>query len=327
MRDRSGKQAARRLTEVVLIGSLFACASIIGLPSPTRALDDGEVRISDPALAAEQKLIEDGAYSDARARLEKLVAERPDDVNVKLLGARLFRKIGLWSISIMEYEKVRQMNPDLVEPYIALSEMHRENLSVEIALGMAEEAVDRAPHSVRAREALISALIDNHNVREAQKELTALIKRFPADPDVLYLSYKVNKNLGELGSARSDLERAMKIRPDNVAWWFDLAEIYEDTGDYEQALATINKYIEVSPDSTRALNKLAEILEFRLYELDGAGRIYDRILTIEPDNQFALAGKDRLLRKRNDIAATIKRSVIRFFNYIGSLLFPKKSNV
>jgi tetratricopeptide (TPR) repeat protein len=306
---------------------LIAGVSIIGLPAPLHALEDGEVKIDDPSLSQEEKLIENGSYSAARARLEKLQQERPDDINVKILAARLFRKIGLWSISIMEYEKVRRENANLVEPYIALSEMHRENLSVEIALGMAQEAVLRAPHSVRAREALISALIDNHNVTQAQAELTALMKQRPADPDVLYLSFKVNKGIGELDKARQDLERAMKLRPDNVAWWFDLAEIYEDTGDYQQARATINKYIEAAPDSTRALSKLAEILEFRLYDLDGAQQIYERILVIEPDNQSALTGTERLLKKRNDLAAAIKRNVYRFFSFIGSLFSPRKTAV
>jgi tetratricopeptide (TPR) repeat protein len=189
---------------------------------------------------------------------------------------------------------------------------------------MAEEAVARAPQSVRAREALISALIDNHNVSQAQAELLALNKARPTDPEVLYLSFKVKKALGELEQARIDLEKAMKLSPNNVAWYFDLSEIYEDTGDYQQARATIGKYIEASPDSTRALAKLAEILEFRLYDLDGAKQIYDRILVIEPDNQSALAGKDRLLKKRNDLASTIKRNIYKFFAFIVSILSSKK---
>jgi len=328
MRNRYGPPRAARLMEVVLTGCLVSSISIIGLPAPIQALEDGEAKIDDPTLAEEVKLIENGSYSNARSRLEKLLKERPDDVNVKLLGARLFRKIGLWSISIMEYENVRRKNPEIVEPYIALSEMHRENLSVEIALAMAQEAVYRSPHSVRAREALISAYIDNHSVQQAQSELTELMKQRPADPDVLYLSFKVNKGIGELEKARADLERAMKLRPDNVGWLFDLAEIYEDTGDYQQARETINKYIDASPDSTRALSKLAEILEFRLYDLEGAKQIYDRILAIEPDNQSAILGKQRLARKRNDIAAAFKRGIYRFVAFIGSLFAgPKKTSV
>ena len=317
-------KSIRRATAIVLFASVIAGTSIIGLPMPTRAVEDGELKIEDPSLFAEEKLIEDGSYSAARARLEKLLAERPNDVNVRILAARLFRKIGLWSVSIMEYEKVRQVDPAIVEPYIALSEMHRENLSTEIALGMAEEAVALAPQSVRAREALISALIDNHNVNQAHAELTALIKERPTDPNVLYLSFKVKKGLGELEPARVDLEKAMKLAPDNVAWYFDLAEIYEDTGDYQNARATIGKYIEASPDSTRALSKLAEILEFRLYDIEGAKQVYDRILDIEPDNQSAVAGKERLLKKRNDLAAVLKRNIYKFFAFIASFFRPRK---
>ena len=105
---------------------------------------------------------------------------------------------------------------------------------------------------------------------------------------------------------------------------FDLAEIYEDTGDYKLARDAIQKYIDASPDSIRALSKLAEILEFRLYDLDGAKEIYDRVLVIEPDNQTALAGKERLVKKRNDIAAAIKRSIYKFISFISSLFSGDK---
>lgn len=316
------------LKEAVLVGFVISNLPFIGLPTPVFALEEGESIIDDPTLATEVKLIDDGSFSNARLRIDQLKRDRPDDVNVKLLAARLFRKTGLWSPSIMEYEGVRSKRPDLLEPYIALSEMHRENLSVDIALGMAREAVYLAPHSVRAREALISALIDNHNVQVALSELNELAKMKPEDPALLYLSFKVYKGIGEPEKARQFLERAVRISPDNVAWLFDLAEIYEDTGDYKLARDAIQKYINASPDSIRALSKLAEILEFRLYDLDGAREIYDRVLVIEPDNQAALAAKERLVKKRNDVAAAIKRSIYKFISYVLSFFAgDKKTDV
>ncbi len=307
------------MARTVSTGVLILSLSIIGLPAPIFAIEADDAKIDDPALANEVKLIEDGSYTKARVSIERLSQQRPDDVNVKLLAARLYRKIGLWSPAIMEYERVRRVRPDLVEPYIALSEMHRENLSVDFALGMAREAVAIAPHSVRAREALISALIDNHNVQQAQTELAELTRSKPEDPAVLYLSFKVFKGVGELEKARECLEHAVRISPENVAWLFDLAEIYEDTGDYNLARDAIQRYIDAAPDSTRALSKFAEILEFRLYDLDSAKQIYERMLVIEPDNQTALAGKERLLKKRNDVASAIKRSVYKFFAWLFSL--------
>lgn len=324
MRSRRSRLKRALILEAVSVGLVISSLSFIGLPTPVYALEEGEAKIDDATLAGEVKLIEDGSFSTARSRIDQLRAERPDDVNVKLLAARLFRKTGLWSPSIIEYEAVRSKRPDLLEPYIALSEMHRENLSVDIALGMAREAVHLAPHSVRAREALISALIDNHNVQLALSELQELSKMKPEDPELLYLSFKVYKGIGEPEKARQFLERAVRISPDNVAWLFDLAEIYEDTGDYKLARDAIQKYIDASPDSIRALSKLAEILEFRLYDLDAAREIYDRVLVIEPDNQAALAGKERLVKKRNDIAAAIKRSVYKFFSFFVSLFGGEK---
>lgn len=313
----SGKQG---LLANILLSLLIANTSIIGLPEKLHAFtDDIETKIEEPSLADLEHMIESGSYRNARLKLTELIKEKPNDVNVRLLAGRLYRQMGLWSLSLVEYDNARRMNPELVEPYVALSEMHLENLSVDIALATAREAVDLAPYSVRARQAYISALIANHNLREADSELKELLDANPGDGDVLYLSYKINREMGELQRAKTDLKAAMKLKPQTVAWYLDMADICEANGDYKGASRAVDKYLAAAPDSINALSKQAEIYEFRLFDLDAAKKVYAKMLEIEPDNQTAMNGNDRILKKRNDIAAAIKRWVYRFFAFVGSL--------
>src|SRR5581483_11172267 len=190
------------LRKLTMLGAIalsisLTLPSFIGLPGCCFQ-DTTETRMGDPALNDLNNLIEAGSFKNAREKLRALIVEKPDDVYVRLLAGRLYRKMGLWSLSLVEYERARRLDPHLVEPYIALSQMHLENLSVEIALAMAREAVLLAPDSLQAHQALISALIANHNLRDADNELAQLLNASPHDPDVLYLSYKINREKGDL---------------------------------------------------------------------------------------------------------------------------------
>ncbi len=312
------------LSVLILVGLFVSCPAIIGLTAYVDAAGPGEAMISDPSLRSLDKLIDDGTYSTARMKIEKLKQDNPLDPDVCLLAGRLYRKIGLWSLSIVEYETVKNIKPSLAEPYIALSEMHLESLSVEISLSLAREAVRLAPNEVRAKQALIAALIANHNVKEAQEVLSKMITGSASDPEMLYLSSSIHSKMGDVETAKQELEKAMALRPENLNWLFDLCEIYEANGEYDAARKAVSRYVEVAPESIKALSKLAQILELRLYELDSASQIYDRMLLIEPDNAIALAGKERLEKKRKDFASFVKRSLYRAFNWLTTLFQASK---
>ncbi len=307
------------LTVLILVGLFFSCSAIIGLPAGVSASGPGESTISDPSLRFLDRLIDDGSYSSARMKIEKLKQDNPRDPDVCLLAGRLYRKIGLWSLSIVEYETVKNLKPGLAEPYIALSEMHLESLSVEISLALAREAVRLAPNEVRAKEALIAALIANHNVKEAQEVLSKTKTGNRSDPEMLYLSSSIHRKMGDVETAQKELEKAMSLRPENINWLFDLCEIYEANGEYDAARKAVARYVEVAPESIKALSKLAELLELRLYELESAGQVYDKMLLIEPDNAIALAGKERIEKKRKDFASFVKRCIYRAFNWLATL--------
>lgn len=266
-------------------------------------------------------LMDKGSFRLARQKLEEYVAANPEDVQARLLAGRLYRQMGLTSFSIVAYEEARRRAPQMLEPYLALSQMQLENLNVELALSMGREAVNLAPTSKEARFALISALIANYNLMEANTELERLLNDAPEDPEVYYLGFKLYQDSGELAKAREYLDAALRIKPDKISWLFDLSELCQAQGKYLEARDAMLTYLKKMPDSTRAQAKLAEILEHGLYDYDGAQRVYEAILKDDPENPTALAGQLRLAKKQNDLAAAIKRA---FWDMIGWMTGTKQ---
>lgn len=275
----------------------------------------------EPSIAYTQKLIDAGSFSAARKMVERMKAQSEDDSRVHLLAARLYRRMGKWSLSIVEYENVLRLEPDLLEPHIALSQMYLENLSAERALLMARNAALIDPTSKEARITLVSALLANYNSQEAREEFERLKRDYPSDPDVLYLASRLYLEAGEVAAARQSLETALRLKPENINWLFELCDICQSAGQYVEARDAMQLYLKAAPDSVPAFLKLAEIEEYGLRELNGARRAYSKALELDPENLTAIAGLERLDRKRTDVAAAVKRAVRQWFSWWWSLFF------
>ncbi|MBI1272112.1 tetratricopeptide repeat protein [bacterium] len=271
-------------------------------------------------LAFVKRLTEEGAYSRARPGIEKLLFEYPEDLSVHLGAARLYKKMGLWSRAIMEYEWVRTHDPVSSEPYIALSEMYLENLSSDLALSMAEEAIRLAPQSKKAHAQLISALLASYRYQDADRELRGLLGKFPRDAAVRHLAYQLNKNTGDLKAAKHYLEEAIELDPRKPAWLLELSDICEALGDIGCARASLKEYLKKMPDSVEALQKQAWLQERYMFDYPAATRTYELILARDPENWVAEAGLERLNLKATDPAENIKRGIRKFFSDIGTWL-------
>ncbi|MBX9695204.1 MAG: tetratricopeptide repeat protein [Cyanobacteria bacterium] len=271
-------------------------------------------------IAAAERLISSGAYTQARQMVENLLAASPDDVRLRLLAGRLYRKLGRWSLSVLEYENALRLDSSKLEPYLALSEMYLENLNAERALLMAREAVAIDPGLKQGRILLVEALIANYNSHEAKEEFEKMKISYPSDPDVLYLAFQLYRDNGDLKMARESLETALRLKPDQISWLFDLCEICQSTGEYGEARSAMVTYLKVEPDSVRANIKLAEVLEYGLRDLHGARAAYKKALELDPENLTAAGGIERLVQKNNDVAAAIRTIVRSLFAKLWSII-------
>lgn len=299
-------------------------------PGPILAASQTFSSVSDGELKEVKALVDQGAYSKARPLMHKLLMANPTNPTFHLVAARLYKKMGLWSRAIIEYEWVRARQPDLSEPYIALSEMYMENLSSQLALSMAEEATYLSPDSQEALSQLIKALIANQEFSRAERALETLINRFPEDPNCMHLAFSLRKDTGDYKEAKKYLEKAIRLKPSKISWLLDLYSINMNLHDTRAANQAIDLYLAKSPRSIDALLKKARLAEVHLYDLKEAEDSYKKVIELDPESFVAEAGLERIKRKQIDAAEAIKRSIRRFFsqlfNWIGSIFAPTKGS-
>ncbi|MBA4079442.1 MAG: hypothetical protein C0508_30715, partial [Cyanobacteria bacterium PR.023] len=175
-------------------------------------LSSNQASLAD-SIKVVDRLIADGSLLAARSKIETLLSVYPEDSAVALSAARLYQKMGLSAFAIMQYEKTRRAKPLLLEPLVALSKLHLENLSTELAVELARRAVQLDPSSRDARLALVSALLAEQSVKQAKVQADALAQRFPHDPDVDHALASVAQAFGENKKAIDLLAKAVESRP------------------------------------------------------------------------------------------------------------------
>ncbi|HEY9679068.1 MAG TPA: tetratricopeptide repeat protein [Drouetiella sp.] len=267
-------------------------------------------------------LTEAQSYGKAANLFEKLIEQDPQNAQLRLAGAKLFRQMGMFARSMSEYKKLAMDSPKMIEPIVALSQMSMEYLNIPEALSYARRAVAMDPSDKNARIALCSALIASDYLKPAEDELGKLQKERGNDPQINYVAYKLNLKRGQLANARQQLESAVKLAPNNAQWLLDLSELCKQQGDYDEATQCLQRAMKVDPYSVDKLNRMAIMQEYFLHDYDAATAVYKQILEIDPESVSALAGLDRCRAKKNDIAALFKTELRSWIHSIYRAIFP-----
>ncbi len=88
---------------VALCGA--ACPAALAALSEAGQSQAAQTALTDKAFDDLAKQIDEGALMTARSKVESYLTRFPQDWRVALLAARLYRKMGLSGLAMMQYEK------------------------------------------------------------------------------------------------------------------------------------------------------------------------------------------------------------------------------
>ena len=109
-----------------------------------------------------------------------------------------------------------------------------------------------------------------------------------SDDSTFYRHYgQALRAAGKFDEARSALERAVELRPDEVKPRVNLASLLSDMGQHLDAIAQCEKAIELDPKAVAAHVNLGVARQSR-FELEAAKACFRRVLELDPDNVNAL---------------------------------------
>ncbi|MFH0702958.1 MAG: tetratricopeptide repeat protein [bacterium] len=104
-----------------------------------------------------------------------------------------------------------------------------------------------------------------------------------------------NKNL-QYDKAINFYKKAIKTKPDYIDVYYNLAKVYNDTGDAKDAINTYKELLTVCPKEIKALAYIGECYK-NIEEYDNANKYYKAALNIDPKYDLA----NRFLKEANNL--------------------------
>ena len=215
-------------------------------------------------------------------------------------AATYYDGVGKYSDEASLYAQAAQQARDSHTQYVYLAsaaEAAARGHDFKRAQSMLDQAIAIEPEEPAAYYSLAI------NVYAPQKDMTG-IKRTVAqaidngiDRDQMEsLQADAARTMGDLPSAIDAVKQIAAESPDSFDVLIRLAELYVQNRDFNQAVITLNKAIELRPDSALAYYSLAQADE-QVYNYADAGKAYARATQLAPDNQTYKSSLDDFHKK------------------------------
>ena len=250
------------------------------------------------AAAAES----DRDFARARAELATCLTYWPDDPDVRLLAARVERRVALgdafaegWDRKAIAHLKAAQKARPAGEA-IALEWEFLAALNGELSRvrdHLEKRAAAGGPDAPLILEVLARASLDDHRFPAAVRAASALIERQPGHALAYFwrgLAYEMTYANEEL--VLDDYRKALEREPDNFEFRLRLAVRLTEQQKFADALPHFRDLFARRPNQPAILLGLATC-RLGLGEYDEAGRMLERLTAAEPDNGKAWAERGR----------------------------------
>ncbi len=184
----------------------------------------------------------------------------PDSLFLRVELAELYWRVGRVGDAVRDAEAVLKINPDQVDAHRLLAQIYLRNLG------------ELQPDKV-AKDSL----------RKAIEEFESLTRLNPADTEAYLFLGRLYKLSNQREKAEEALRKILNADPNSRSGLADLAQLYSEQGDYDQAIQLLKKIPE-SEMNASLLTALAFAYS-QARDFDNAVRLYEKALGLDAENQ------------------------------------------
>lgn len=256
----------------------------------------------DASLRRATSLSRAGQHEQARALLEKAIAERPESLDLYPAYARVLERAGKVreAETFLRRSLERAPTASLYEALCNLLDRHGREAD---GVALLQQAVTAHPKD----EALLytlAAVYERHGeLAQSLSRMRQVVAMNPENAAALnFIGYTLVDHGQSLDEAEQLLRRAVQLRPDSGAFLDSLGWLYFRKGDRARAVDTLEKAVDLAPGEPTILEHLGDAYRGADRATDAAGA-YRRALEALTDQDDddpageALAQRAGLLKK------------------------------
>lgn len=178
--------------------------------------------------------------------------------------AQSLQNQGLFQEAVACFEQLISQAPDQPVFYEHLVNLYSHLEQGDQAISCYQRLLDRQPHLADTHYNLGILLKKYQHYDEAIAAYEHALECGIERPEEVHLNMAViySDHLRQESKARAALEAALKINPTYISAMFNLANIYEEAGNKDQAQELFRKIIDMDPSYYQALARLGEVKTF-----------------------------------------------------------------
>jgi len=177
---------------------------------------------------------------------EKILKGTPTDAEALYWRVQSAERLGLAALAT-----ATAINPDSPSLHALSGDMLREKGDLAAAAGEYRKAIAVKPGFLAAHLDLARVLNSDHDTVGAEQEVQYVLNANSTDPEANYLMGEILVNRARLAEALPFLLKALKVTQEELPYVHaDLSRVYEDRGDFAQAIAEIKLAVPVDVDGS-----------------------------------------------------------------------------
>jgi len=234
------------------------------------------------------------AGDEARAGLEKRVAEQPDDLIALVRLAAIYERNGAVDKAIGAYQTALKVNPKNVRALISLAQLYAARLQgTPKAIELAKAAYKLAPDDPAVSHTLGRMAYQTGDYKWALSLLQITARKQPGEPEVLYDLAEASYSMGQVPDAEAAMRSALQAgapfsRADEAKRFLDMVALSANPSQALTAESRVEELLKSDPGYVPAIVVVATISEQKS-DFSQAKQTYEKVLRRYPD--FAPAKK------------------------------------
>ncbi len=158
-----------------------------------------------------------------------------------------------YAAAIAAFEKVLEIDPEKPEALYNVGVAHENLGHLDQAVTFYKKAVELQTSSVEPYLALAAIYTANQQWPEAMAMLLEAEKLQPDDVETLFDVGAVAMNAGDVPTAERAFQRVVELHDAHALGHYQLGMVYVNQGKSEEAVAHMEKYLELEPDGPNAV--------------------------------------------------------------------------
>ncbi|XP_050060697.1 UDP-N-acetylglucosamine--peptide N-acetylglucosaminyltransferase 110 kDa subunit-like isoform X4 [Aphis gossypii] len=274
-----------------LAQTTFGKASSIKLSGDSLRLLYKALEIYDEHLDDLQKSakleMENGNFTRTQQICEKLLQQKPNDLNVIILMAESFFKCGNYDKSLSFLKMANNLNPNSFQMLINIAFNYWKLSNYDLARHYFLEAIKKSPSYNDCWIYYAESLIKTNDLKNAEYIYIQILKIYP-DSYIIrnkYAKFLLSQN--RFKKAEEQLKIALKSAPECEVTLSNLGNLYYSANQYDKAILNFHKALNINPNLKITLFYLGTSY-LKLTDYPKAVQAFEKTIYLDPENASAL---------------------------------------